>query len=80
MPKIEELYAYVIEDAGPDDEGIPAFMVGDTWWPMIGADMKRADEIRPHAQLAANIKGKKVTLIHSTGLEVIETLEPQEGW
>ena len=44
MPKITELYAWVIADSGPDDEGVPAFLdlTTGSWMPMMGADRARA--------------------------------------
>ena len=77
MPKITELYAYVVADSGPDDEGVPAFMAGDTYMPMMGADMERAEQLRGRVQALADVYGKSVKLIRSTGIEVVETIEPQ---
>lgn len=76
MPKITELYAYVVEDTGPGDEGVPAFMAGNMPMPMMGADMERAKELRARAQAVADMYGKPLKLIRSTGIEVVETIEP----
>lgn len=79
MPKITELYAFVVADTGPDDEGVPAFQSpGGTLMPMIGADMERAASLRPMAQQMADILGKRVKLIRSTGIEVVEVIQPSE--
>jgi len=77
MPRIEQFYAYVVEDTGPDDEGVPAFLGPDgTWMPMMGADIERASDLRAYAQHVAELRGKPVKLIRSTGIEVVEILEP----
>ena len=50
MPKITELFAFVAEDTGPDDEGVMAFSVdsfsGPMMMPLIGADMERVESLR----------------------------------
>lgn len=77
MPRVTEIYAYITSDADEDDEGIPAFQsASGMWMPMVGADMERADQLREIAQEFADETGKRVKLIRSTGLEVVETLEP----
>lgn len=76
MPKITELYAWVIEDTGPDDEGVPAFLAANgTWYPMMGADLERALSLRKDAEFAAAIKGKPCRLVRSVGeLEEVEVV------
>ena len=78
MPRIDQLYAWVMADAGPDDEGVPAF--SDNGWllPMMGANSERAESLRVMAQEAANMAGKPIKLIRSTGIEVVEVVEPEE--
>lgn len=76
-PRVTELYAYVIADTDDDDEGVPAFL-GPTgvWMPMMGGDLELAERLRPKAQAMAAFKGKPVKLIRSTGIEVVEVIEP----
>lgn len=77
MPRITELYAYVVADSGPDDEGVPAWLGPDgAWMPMMGADLERAQSLRPEAEKVARLMGKQVTLIRSTGIEVVEEILP----
>jgi len=76
MPRVTELYAYVIADADEDDEGVPGFSQGAWLLPMMGADRERADSFRDYAQQIATAQKKPVRLIRSTGLEVVETFEP----
>lgn len=77
MPKITEFYAFVLADAGPDDEGVPALLRDGAWYPMMGADTKHIDSFRPYAQELANAKGKSIKLIRSTGIEVVEEIHPK---
>lgn len=49
MPIINELYAFVVEEA-PGEEGIMgALMPNNQWMPFIGADMKRVEDLKPMA-------------------------------
>lgn len=77
MPRIAELYAYVVADKDDDDEGVPAFIgKGRTWIPLMGADAERAASLHDMAQSLATAHGKPIKLIRSTGIEVVETLQP----
>lgn len=78
MPRVTELYAYVIADADEDDEGVPAFDASGMMMPMMGADRDRAYDLRPMARLLATRHGKPIKLIRSTGIEVVEVIEPEE--
>lgn len=78
MPRITELYAYVMADTGPDDEGVPAFLAADgVYMPMIGADFARAESLHEMAVKLAADSGKPIKLIRSTGIEVVTVIEPQ---
>jgi hypothetical protein len=81
LPLITELYAYVIADTGPDDEGVPAFADPATglWMPMMGADYERAASLRDQAIGFANSTGKPIKLIRSLALETVEVIHPQQG-
>lgn len=79
MPRITELWAWVIEDSAPDDEGVAAFLDPSSgmWMPLVGADRGRANSLRQFAQAVASAHGKPIKLVRSTGeLEVVETVEP----
>ena len=79
MPRITELYAWVVADSCPDDEGIPAFTDGAMWWPMMGADAERAESLRPRAVEIANDLGRPVRLVRSIGLVQIDEVLPPLG-
>ena len=76
MPKITELYAWVVEDTGPDDEGVPAFLgPGGGWLPMMGADLERATSLRGEALRVSALVGKPVRLVRSIELEEVEVVQ-----
>ena len=74
MPRIEEMYAFVAEDKGPDDEGVVGFMADTGWMPMVGADMARVESLRPIAEAAARASGKPVKLLRFTTREEVEAI------
>ena len=69
MPRIEEMYAFVAEDLGPDDEGVVAMSVGDVMVPLVCADTARAESLRPIARDISAQTGKKIKLLHFTQRE-----------
>ncbi|MBA7553646.1 hypothetical protein ES705_46240 [subsurface metagenome] len=77
MPKIMEMYAFVTEDKSPDDEGVVAAQNDKKeWMPLMGADLARAQSVKPIAQNIADVLGKKVTLLRFTNREEVEVLYP----
>ena len=81
MPKITELYAWVLADKDENDEGVPAQTVTmfdgrRCMMPLMGADAVRAEGLRPMAQGMANLAGKPLKLIRSIGLEVVGEVKP----
>jgi len=80
MPKITELYAFIVEDTGPDDEGvidIPAISreYAPILAPLVGADTARVESLKPIAQDIGHKIGKKVTLVHFTNREDLEVIQ-----
>lgn len=70
MPRIDEMYAFIAEDSGPEDEGVIAMkMPGNIWMPLVGADMKRMESLRPTARDISRNLGKPVRLIRFTNRE-----------
>ena len=78
MPRIEEMYAFVAEDKGPDDEGIIGFMAETGWMPMVGADMARVESLKPIAQHVARATGKKIKLLRFTKREELGPISAEE--
>lgn len=71
MPRIEEMYAFVAEDKGPDDEGIVGWNIGGLggWMPLVGADMARVESLKSIARQIQKATGKKIKLLHFTNRE-----------
>lgn len=76
--RIESMYAFVQMDPKDNTEGVIAFMdvPNRTWFPMVGADMKMVEKLKPAAQRVALTTGRSVQLVHFTTREEIEVLEP----
>jgi hypothetical protein len=58
---IQEMFAFVAVDP-EGNEGITGMKVGDTWMPMVGADMDRMKSLWPHAMEMQRTTGTKVKL------------------
>ena len=75
MLKIDEIFAFVAVDA--DGEGITGFMNSSgQWMPLVGADMKRVEQLRPIAQDIAKQSGKTIRLIHFSTRTELEVINP----
>jgi len=74
MPAINQMYAFVSEDSGPDDEGIVGFHTDTGWMPMVGADMDRIKSLKPIAQAIAKETGKKIKVLCFTNREELEII------
>jgi hypothetical protein len=74
MGRIEAIWAYLSVDEG--GEGVCAAPIGGTFLPMIAADKRRLDQLKPMARaLAARFK-MPVRLVRFTAREDIETILP----
>ena len=69
MPRIEEMFAFVAEDSGPDDEGIVGMNTGAGWMPLVGADMARVESLRPIARTIAAETEVRIKLLRFTQRE-----------
>lgn len=77
MPKVTELFAFVVvADQDQDDEGVMAFLSGNTWLPMVGADMKRIEALRPIADSISRQMGKPYRVVRFRAVEEIELQGP----
>lgn len=76
MPRIDEMYAFITEDNGPEDEGIIGIKTpGGIWMPLVGADMERIESLRLVARDISRNLGKPVRLIRFTNREELELIE-----
>lgn len=81
MGKINELWAFVAEDTGPDDEGLISTSViirpgVVAHVPLVGADPERMVSLRSAAQAIADGMGKPVKLLMFSVRHEVETLVP----
>lgn len=76
--RIDEMFAFVcLDDDGT--EGIPAIQTPMGPVPLLGADLKRIDSLRPYAENLSKT-GKKVTLVKFTNRVELEVFgEMDEG-
>lgn len=73
--KIEEIFAYIAVDTD-GTEGIMGAPFGEGIMPLIGADMARADSLRPLAEAVrdeAGLPEGSITLAHFRVREDMET-------
>ena len=77
MPKITEMYAFIMADKDEDDEGVPGLHLPDgTILPMVGADMARITDLMPFVESLAIAKNKSIKLVKFTKLEVVARIIP----
>jgi hypothetical protein len=77
MPKITKMFAFVIEDKGPDDEGVPAAMSPDgKWMPLMGADLTRIESLKPIAQQMADQAQKPIRIVEFSVREDVGLITP----
>lgn len=70
---IDALYAWVATE--PDGgEGVCSAQIGDTHYPLVGADMARIKSYRQHAELIHRMTGHPVRLVRFAHREDIEVL------
>ena len=75
--RIEQMYAFVVLDPADNTEGLPSFRAPNgVELPMVGADMKRVDDLRPIAQQIARQLEAKVTLCRFEVRTELEVFDP----
>jgi hypothetical protein len=80
VKQIDTLYAFVATDPEDLTEGVLALErpngLGTDYMPMVGADLERVNDLRPHAERAAREQNVQVRLLHFTAREEVEVIEP----
>lgn len=74
MPRIDQMYVYIIEDRSPDDEGVMGVKTSLGWMPLVGADLERAKSYRSLAEATAKQLGKPVKLVLFTNRQELEVI------
>lgn len=77
--RVTEVWAFIAVDPADNQEGIAAFRdpITQAWMPLVAADERRLESLRPMAQRLANMSGVTILLKHFTNVEVVETIEPR---
>jgi hypothetical protein len=73
--RIEKMFAFVAIDPEDDNEGVCSVQLGDTHYPMVGADMAMVDKLRPYAEGLAKA-GMTIRLVEFTTRTEVEVLSP----
>ena len=72
--RIDEIFAFVSEDA-EGHEGICGFRAPDgSWLPMVGADKERVDTLRPIAKIVSEQTGMRIKLLKFSRRSFIEEI------
>jgi hypothetical protein len=74
MPKITEMFAYVMADKDEDDEGVIGFYSPQAggWIPMVGADVDRVKSLKKEADRISAQVGKPYKILKFKLVEEIE--------
>jgi hypothetical protein len=77
MPAIDELFAFVADETGKGDEGVIGMTlnmpgIGPAFTPLVGADMKRMESLKPYAIRIGEETGKNIIL---KKFKLVETRE-----
>ena len=65
------MYAFVVADKDQDDEGIMGFRTHGGMMPMVGADMKRVESLKPIADEICKKIGKTYKIFKFKLVEVV---------
>lgn len=77
--KIDEMYAFIATDED-GQEGICAFQIeSGLWMPMVGADLKRVDSLRPIARSIVLATGRQIEVCKFTNREHLEMIWRNDG-
>jgi hypothetical protein len=63
MPKVTELYAFVMADSGESEERVMAVSKGDWMLPLVAADSEHILSLKPFADRLARLAGKPYKLL-----------------
>ena len=74
MPQtIDALYAWVATEPS-GDEGVCSMRLGDTHYPLVGADTDRVKSLRENAEFVRRVTGYPVRLVRFSRREDLEEL------
>ncbi len=79
MPKITQMYAFVVADKDPDDEGIIGMSTPSGWMPLVGADMSRVQSLIPIADEISKMLNKPYRILQFKLEKVLVGWERKSG-
>jgi len=79
MPRINELFAFIADKEGPDDEGILVAMVGDEPIALVATTLDEMPRSREWIYKVAQQNAFRVQLVKFSHREVLETLNLREN-
>ncbi len=76
--KVTEVYAWIADNPGEDEEGIVAALMGNAWTPLVCTTQARAMMLKPSAQQIAKLGNKTIRLVRFTmlGDVAVDVVEP----
>lgn len=77
--RVLTLHAFLCRDNPDNDEGLVAIQVGGVWFPLIAADERRLEDLRPKAQEIAAQEGKRIELVRFVRGQVLETYDGRKS-
>lgn len=72
--RIDEIWAFISIGADGDEAVVASFFPGTGWLPLIAADQRRLDMLRPIAAEAARQSGLCIRLVKFANREILETI------
>ena len=77
--RVTMLHAFLCRDNPENDEGLVSMCVGGVWFPLIAADERRLESLRPQAQAIAEKEGKRIELVRFVRGQVLETYDGRKS-
>ena len=76
---IDEIFAFLATEADGEEGVIGWHIPNHGWMPLVAADVKRVESLRPIAQEVANATGRRITLARFHLRQDVETLTAEGG-
>lgn len=74
--RIEQMYAYIALDPTDNTEGVVGQVTEHGMIPMVGADAKRIESLRPFVEDLVRATGQKITLVRFEVRTEVEEFNP----
>jgi hypothetical protein len=74
--RIEQMYAFVVVDDDGTEGVIGVPKPGGEWIPLVGADMRRVEQMTPIAKQLASAIGKSIDVLKFSQRTLLKTIKP----